>query len=265
MKKSTRTALTVPALCTGALLLGAAPAFAAEGSVQADLTPIPVNGVDGSGTATVEVSGTTVSFTLEATGLLADAPHAAHIHVNEQATKMCPTEAGNTAAAVEGETAPEQYFTTSEGAPFYGGIMLSLTTEGDTSPDSGLAIDRFATGSDISYSRGEVEVTEDLAESILAGEAVVVVHGVDHNGSGAYDLGDRGVSDLDPSLPGEATDPALCGVLMASQMAAMPEGGVSTGSGGTAGVENVGLIAAGGVALLGGAALVLGRRRAGDG
>jgi hypothetical protein len=37
------------------------------------------------------------------------------------------------------------------------------------------------------------------------------VHGVDHDGDGVY--GGSVVSDLDPSLPTEATDPALCGVL----------------------------------------------------
>lgn len=108
-------------------------------------------------------------------------------------------------------------------------------------------------------------MTEELAQDIVAGESVVVVHGVDHNGNGVYDAGDRGVSDLDPSLPGEATDPALCGVLTASQMAAMPDGGVSAGAGGTTGVEHLGLMAAGSLALLGGAALVLGRRPTSDG
>ena len=37
--------------------------------------------------------------------------------------------------------------------------------------------------------------------------------GVDYNGNGMYDFASAGKSDLDPSLPAEATDPALCGVL----------------------------------------------------
>ena len=104
-------------------------------------------------------------------------------------------------------------------------------------------------------------MTEEVAEDILSGEAAVVVHGVDHDGDGTYSLGQRGVSDLDPALPGEATDPAICGVLNASQMGGMPEGGVDTGAGSTTGVENAGLIGAGAVAALGGAALVLRRRQ----
>jgi hypothetical protein len=39
----------------------------------------------------------------------------------------------------------------------------------------------------------------------------VVIHGVDYNKDGTYS-GDA-VSDLDESLPTEATDPAMCGVL----------------------------------------------------
>ena len=74
---------------------------------------------------------------------------------------------------------------------------MSLTKTGDTSPTSGLAVDRFAAGTEFEYSRGDVQVTEELAQSILAGESVVVIHGVDYDGDGALSAGDRGVSDLD--------------------------------------------------------------------
>ena len=40
---------------------------------------------------------------------------------------------------------------------------------------------------------------------------MVDIHGVDYDNSGAYD-GER-MSELDPALPAEATDPAACGVL----------------------------------------------------
>ena len=58
------------------------------------------------------------------------------------------------------------------------------------------------------------------------GQAAIVVHGVDYNKNGKYDGATK--SDLDPSLPTEATDPALCGALNAA-----PAGGVQTGGGGT--------------------------------
>lgn len=261
MKSTMRAAVVAPALGFAGLLAFAGPAAAAEGSVQADLQPIPVNMVDGSGQAMVEISGTTLSFTLAAQGLLDGVPHAAHIHYAETARNECPTASDNNAAALEGETNEDEHFTTTEGAPAYGEIVVSLTKTGDTSPDSGLAVDRFATGAEFEYSRGDVEVTEELADDILSGESVVVIHGVDHDGDGAFSAGERGVSDLDPSLPGEATDPALCGVLNASQMGSMPEGGVETGAGSTTGVENVGLMGAGALAAAAGGAVLIARRR----
>ncbi len=231
MKNTTRTAIAAPVLGMAALLAIAGPAAAAEGSSNATLKPVVVNDVSGSGRATVQISGTTLSFTLAAQGLLQDAPHAAHIHFGATARHECPSASDNNAAALSGETNPDQHLTTTEGAPAYGEIVVSLTKTGDTSPASGLAVDRFDTGGQFSYSRGDVQVSEPVAKAILAGQAVVVVHGVDHNGNGTYDAGDRGVSDLDASLPGEATDPALCGVLTASQVSTQPTGAVAAGDG----------------------------------
>jgi len=259
-----RAALAAPALGLGLVLAAAGPAAAADGSVQGTLTPVPVNGVDGSGSAMIEITGTTLSFTLAAQGLLDGAPHAAHIHYGEDSRNMCPTEADNTAEALEGESDPSQHLTTTETAPAYGPIVVSLTTSGDTSPDSGLAVDRFSSDGTFEYSRADVEVTPEVAEDILSGEAAVVVHGVDHDGDGTYSMGERGVSDLDPSLPGEATDPALCGVLEVSQMSGMPSGGVDTGGGSTAGAEYAGLIGAGALAAVGGVVLLSRRRVAAE-
>ena len=261
MRRTTRTAFAATTLGLAAAFATAGPALAADGSVQGELSPVPVNGVDGSGQAMIQIEGTTLSFTLAAQGLLDGAPHAAHIHYGEESRNSCPTEADNTAAALEGETNPADHLTTTETGAAYGPIVVSLTTTGDTSPESGLAVDRFAATADIDYSRGDVQVTEEVAEDILSGEAAVVVHGVDHDGDGTYSPGQRGVSDLDPALPGEATDPAICGVMNASQMGAVPEGGVDTGAGSTAGTENVGLIGAGALAAAGGTLLVVRRRQ----
>ena len=52
-------------------------------------------------------------------------------------------------------------------------------------------------------------------DSLRDGTAVVVVHGIDYNGNGTYDFDSLGASQLDPSLPLEATPPALCGALTA--------------------------------------------------
>ncbi|MDQ6714673.1 MAG: CHRD domain-containing protein [Actinomycetota bacterium] len=231
------------------LALAAGPAFA-DGSVNANLKPVAGSQVNGSGTAMVSVSGTTITVTMAAMGLLPDSPHAAHIHFGADARHECPV--------IGDDANKDGFLNTTEGGPAYGPIVVSLTKTGDTSPASGLAVDRFdtAAGGKISYERGSIGVTPDIATAISKGQAVVVVHGVDHNGDGKYD-GDT-KSDLDPSLPTEATDPALCGALRAA-----PAGGMATGEGGAAASSNAALIALGGAALVGaaGTGVVAARRR----
>ncbi|WP_407341880.1 hypothetical protein [Pengzhenrongella phosphoraccumulans] len=216
------------------LPLGMSSAFAADGDVNANLAPVALNGVTGSGTAMVKVQGTTITVTMAATGLLADSPHAAHIHFGADARHECPVAADDASA--------DGTLNTTEGGPAYGPIIVSLTKTGDTSPTSGLAVDRFDTapGGNLSYERGSITVSAEEAQAIADGKSVVVIHGVDHNGNGKYD-GDV-KSELDPALPTEATDPALCGVLTAA-----PAGSMATGAGGAApaGTDSGILIAAG--------------------
>ncbi len=210
--------------------------------------------MNASGQATAQISGTTLSFTLAAKGLLAGAPHAAHIHFGASARHECPSASDNTAAALSGETNAHEHFTTTEGAPAYGPVVVALTTSGDTSPASGLAVDRFAVGSDFTYSRGDVQVSAEVAQAVVAGQAVVV-HGVDHDGNGTYSAGNRGVSDLNASLPGEATDPAICGVLNAAQVSVAPQGAVAAGDGSADAGSSLGYVLGGvGLAAAGGAA-----------
>jgi hypothetical protein len=45
------------------------------------------------------------------------------------------------------------------------------------------------------------------------GKMAIVQHGVDLNDNGRYDFKAAGKSELDPSLPQEATIPATCGVI----------------------------------------------------
>ncbi|MBT9254589.1 hypothetical protein KMZ32_03855 [Phycicoccus sp. MAQZ13P-2] len=247
MRKSL-TAAAALALGALPLALSAPAAHAADGTFTANLTQLNDSGV--TSTATTTLKGNTLDIKLQSQGLLEGAPHAQHIHIGGMG--VCPTN------DQEGSGA-DGALQVSDAADQYGGIAVSLTTDGDTSPDSGLAVDRFPTGN-ASYSR-TIEVDDKTAAAISDGKAVVVVHGVDLNGSGEYD-GDV-KSDLDDSLPEEATDPAACGVLQASQMSQMPGGGVQTGGGSTAGTEDAGLIALGGALLVGGAgaAVVAARRR----
>ena len=222
------------------LPVGLGAASAADGDANANLSPVALSGVQGGGSAMVKVEGTTLTVTMAANGLLPDQPHAAHIHFGTEARHECP--------AAADDASGDGTLNTTEGGPAYGGIVVSLTKTGDTSPESGLAVDRFDTapGGEIAYQRGSIDVDPGVADAIAAGQSVVVIHGVDRDGDGTYS-GDV-MSDLDPSLPTEATDPALCGVLHAA-----PSGGVQTGAGGTAGSATSGT-----AMLLGGALLAVG-------
>ena len=252
MNRRKRAALAAPVLGLASLLAIAGPAAAAGGSAQADLTPI--NDANASGSAMVDVSGTTLTVNLAARGLLPGSPHAAHIHFAADARHECPTPSED----ADGNG----HVNTTEGGAAYGAVVVSLTKTGDTSAKSVLAVDRYDTAAagKISYERGSIKVSTEVAKAVSDGQAVVVVHGVDYNGDGKYSGSEK--SDLDPSLPTEATDPAICGVLEVSQMSSMPNGGVETGSGSTStsGAEDTGLLALGGIAVLGGLGLAARRR-----
>ena len=121
--------------------------------VVAHLDPLPGTGIHGDGHAEVEFDQDGVIDEFELIvhgGLLAGAPHAAHIHFGEQARHECPTLADDKNG--------NGRLSTTEGAPAYGPIVLSLTTSGDTSPKSALAIDRFDTATEgtIHYERDGV-------------------------------------------------------------------------------------------------------------
>jgi hypothetical protein len=137
-------------------------------------------------------------------GLAPKLPHAQHIHGFKKAVSECPT------LAASGR---DNLITTAEGLPSYGPIQVSLTTKGDTSPESALAVDRFpvanANGS-VNYER-TLMVSADVAKNL--GKKAIVQHGVDLNDNGKYDFKAAGKSELDPSLPQEATIPATCGVI----------------------------------------------------
>jgi hypothetical protein len=178
-----------------------------EPTTQAALRPLNDSG--GSGRAEVTVSGRDLRVVLQIREVLADMPHAQHIHFGKTARHECPT--------VHDDDNHDHRLTTVEGAPAYGPVRVSLTTRGDTSPDSTLAVNRFPTASDGDYRYARtIRVGDRLANKIEAGKGVIVIHGIDYNGNGMYDFEGAGASELDPSLPAEATDPAVCGVLRAN-------------------------------------------------
>jgi hypothetical protein len=165
----------------------------------------PLNRSGAEGHAILEKEGKKkIETEIHSHGLAPKLPHAQHIHGFKKALSECPT------LAASGR---DNLITTAEGLPSYGPIQVSLTTKGDTSPKSALAVDRFP----VANAKGTVEyertfsVPANVAKNL--GKKVIVQHGVDLNDNGRYDFKAAGKSELDPSLPQEATIPATCGVI----------------------------------------------------
>ena len=187
----------------GAAFMSLTPAAFAQDMFQADLEPLNNSGA--SGTANLALEGDQLTTDIASEGLAPGLPHAQHIHGLEQAMSECPT--------ILNDQNGDNLVNTTEGEPSYGPILTSLTTEGDTSPESALAVDRFPVANEdgtLTYDR-TFGVPANVADRLE--DFAIVQHGVDLNGNGMYDEEAAGPSDLDPSLPQEATIPANCGVI----------------------------------------------------
>lgn len=212
-KRSTRLValLAVPAALT---LSVAAPALAHDGNDSGSqtrhgrdyqVTLLPLNDSGALGTAQLTLQGRQLTVKIESQGLVPGQPHAQHIHGSTTGHEFtCP----DTSADKNGDG----IVSTAEGLPAYGDINISLTTKGDTSKASGLAVDRMPVADkngNLSYAR-TITVSQAVADHIS--RLHVVQHGIDPNGNGMYDFG-KGKSELDPKLPQEATAPANCGTI----------------------------------------------------
>ncbi|HYM66350.1 MAG TPA: protein kinase, partial [Patescibacteria group bacterium] len=177
---------------------------AGEGA-SATLAAVPANRVSGAGTATLRLNGDVATATIDAHGLLNEAPHAMHIHAGGLGT--CPP--ASAARLHNGHLA----ISTTDGIRFYGPPEAALTTSGDSSVKSFLVFSRFPRTGTIRYQR-QIPLSPQLVKRIRANNAVVVIHGIDYDSNGIYDnVLNR--SELDNTEPGEATAPALCGRLVA--------------------------------------------------
>ena len=103
---------------------------------------------------------------------------------------------------------------TIEGVPAYGPVVLALFTTGDTTPGSFLDASRFpvAENGSYDYSRDNIEFTDaagtgypgtdghgtarQTADAIRAGEGVLVIRGLDSDGSRSYSFSEEGASEL---------------------------------------------------------------------
>lgn len=210
---TTRTCAVLGA--SAALLLGASPAMAAHDtnpSAKVESYTYALGAVQSADVPNSQGSGTTrvkalpngkLQVTVEAWGLAPGLPHAMHLHDNTQGVDFgCP----GPSADADGDG----YVDTLEGVPTYGGVVASLTTTGDTSAASALALDRFPVADASGHLSYERTFTPDAATYAAAGMVQVVVHGIDITSNGVYDF-EAGPSSLTPDAPLEATIPALCG------------------------------------------------------
>jgi hypothetical protein len=141
-----------------------------------------------------------------------------HIHAGAQG--ICPP------ASAARQHDGHYSINTGDGLRYFGAPQASLTEKGDTSTKSIVDFPRYSSVGDIRYRRTFV-IPTSLADEIRTGDAVLVIHGIDYNHNGIYD-GVLGVSDLDKSLPAEATAPALCGPLFSTQTASTASRGTTT-------------------------------------
>ncbi len=206
--------ITAIAAATSAALLFAVPASAGHdqnpspkvASYTYDVDPLPHPATN----RNADVDGTVrfkalpngkVQVKVRLSGLAPNLPHAQHIHGEFTGDNFCPD------ASIAGT---DGLISGPEATPAYGAIQVALTTTGDTSPASALAVARFPVADangNLSYSR-TINVPEAISENL--GALHYVVHGIDLNASGGYDLGDAGPSPLNPAFPFEATIPAGC-------------------------------------------------------
>lgn len=132
---------TIPTACGGFEL---ATRRRAAKKIEFDLQPVPHgNRKDGgsavTGTANVKARGNRLFITMTVEGATPGLPHLQHFHgsLDPGANNSCPDASARNLITDDG------LISTAEGAPAYGGILLSLTTEGDMSPDSALDLERF--------------------------------------------------------------------------------------------------------------------------
>ena len=257
VKKSLLLAAPIAALGLAALTLPGPASAAGATSYQAQLNAL--NHSSGSGSLMIQLNGSQATITENVSGLAATFngkpyPHVQHIHIGAQGT--CPD--------MSADKNGDGVVSTTEGAPFYGGIGTTLSTSGDTSPAAGTTLTVAPSGGSFTYSRTITLDSKTLA-SLNSGTAVVVVHGLDPSTLSPQAQAEK--SDLVPSLPLAATSPALCGTLTASQMSTVPGGSAGTGGGSTAGTQDEALLGLGGALVAAGAVaggLALRRRTAAD-
>ena len=199
------------AVAVAVVLLASSSSSPAKPTTAA-LAQVPTNHVTGAGTATVRLEGDVAKITVTTNGLDENEALVHPMHIHAGGKGECPP--ASAARPANGHLA----ISTTDGLLYYGDAVTALTTSGDTSPSSILALKRFPSGGDIRYSR-TITLSAPVVAYIRRNNAVVVVHGTDYDHSGSYS-GVLERSELNKSLPATETAPALCGVLLGRQTTA---------------------------------------------
>lgn len=234
----------------GTLLAQTAPSSQSR-VYQANLTALNKSDDRGNASVTLTTNGNG-TFTVKSTGASANLAHAQHIHIG--GTNSCP--------APSADKDNDGLINTTEGEPAYGPIEISLTTSGDVSKDSGLAVERFPMADDkgnVTYER-TFDLPEGVTEEMVA-KGVVVTHGVSElfDDKAKYDGAKKSDIPKSEALPLEATIPAACG-----KLTAVPVGGAGAGTGSTSGIEDPEAFAIGATAMAAGGYLLVNRKRKSD-
>jgi hypothetical protein len=135
------------------------------------------------GNINLKLKGNRLRVKMTVTGAAPNLPHAQHLHgfLAPGTTGVCPTEIFRNAITDDG------LISVMEGSTSYGPILLALTTSGDASPSSALAVDRFPVASaDGSYTYRRVFRVSDMIAQRLE-DLLVIIHGRG-SGSGAVTL-----------------------------------------------------------------------------
>jgi hypothetical protein len=205
-----KTRIAAAAALAAALSAGVASSASAHNSTpgksenrtqvfRAELTELNDSGATGK--AHLRLKGNELTIRIRARGLAPNLVHAQHIHG-----------VGNSECPPPAAAGPDGVLSTADGLPFYGPIVSSLTTRGDTSPAAGLDIEVMpvADGNGRVDYRRTITLPNEVASNLSAFQ--IVQHGVDLNHNAQYDFG-AGASELNAAFPQEATAPANCGTI----------------------------------------------------
>jgi hypothetical protein len=217
-----RQGVVLAVAAVAAALVAATPA-PSPSRVSYTITQMNDSGTRGRAVITVGADGS-LHVRVRGAGFIPNTPHPQHLHgAAGQRHYFCPPASVDQNG--DGQVATE------EAENQYGGITVSLTTTGDTSLNSALALERMP----VADAQGNLDYERTIpAQAVPEGmlrslpHMHLVLHGVDVNGNGRYDMAGLGESVFASAqgvdgIPEELTNPSACGE-------ATPVGSVETGS-----------------------------------